>query len=268
MMTFFRKIKEAFASLFKKTPKIQPPKGASEDSPSRETNAPKPEVEEEKLKLWYPGRKVLPEFHGLKMKTRGTYRYGYPQGAVVHYTAGRTRATTKYSAEDIRRFSATSACRNQKFTYFLIDIWGNVFQFFPLNEWGYHAGESKWPTVKGKVSDEFVGIEVMNAGKLKPTMNGYKSWFNVTYPEEDVRHSEGIENIQKGTYLKFSQEQEDALMKLLLWLEENSNGIFEFQNVVGHDEVSPGRKSDPGASLSMTMPTLRAKLEATKAMKS
>ena len=32
---------------------------------------------------------------------------------------------------------------------------------------------------------------------------------------------------------------------------------FDVEWVVGHDEIAPSRKSDPGASLSMTMPELR-----------
>jgi len=39
------------------------------------------------------------------------------------------------------------------------------------------------------------------------------------------------------------------------------NPEFRADWVAGHDEVSPGRKSDPGGSLSMTMPQFRYMLK-------
>jgi len=51
------------------------------------------------------------------------------------------------------------------------------------------------------------------------------------------------------------------LFKLLRWLEYNGNGIFKLDFVLGHDEVAPSRKNDPGGSLSMTMPEFRKKLK-------
>jgi hypothetical protein len=107
------------------------------------------------------------------MKTIDKYKNGYPQGAVVHFTAGRTKATGKWTEQDIRKFFIQSSCKDQKFTYFIIDIWGNVFQQFPLNRWGHHAGPSSWGSFKSGLSSSFVGVEVMCAGKLKKAGNKY-----------------------------------------------------------------------------------------------
>jgi hypothetical protein len=236
----------------------------------REDNLPQPvEVKPEPpkappmptMQLWYPHRKVMPEFEKLKMRTIGTYKYKHPQGALVHFTAGRTKATSKFTEEQIRKFFIENSCNDKKFTYFIIDIWGNVFQQFPLDKWGYHGGVSSWGPFKGDVSSAMVGIEVMCAGKLIKKGSIYEAWFGEKFSELEVRHSKKTDQIEEGYYHKFTTAQEEALEKLIKWLEYNGDGIFQFKYVAGHDEVAPKRKNDPGASLSISMKEFREKLE-------
>jgi len=262
-----RAILEFFSVNSKPSTNKPPVTGIQNDS--RDDNLPehpsaKPETKVPdlpKMQLWYPDRLVLPEFKSLQMKTIGKYKYGHPQGAIVHFTAGRTKGTGKWSDLDIRRFFIESSCNNKKFVFFIIDNWGNVFQQFPLDRWGYHAGTSSWPSFANGVNSSFVGIEVMNAGKLKKVGNKYEAWFDETYSENEVRYVKKTSQIEEGFYHKFTEAQEQSLEKLLRWLESNGDGIFQFKNVAGHDEVSPGRKNDPGGSLSISMQELRNKLE-------
>ncbi len=81
-------------------------------------------------------------------------------------------------------------------------------------------------------------------------------------PADQVRYVERFQNREAGWYHRYTPEQEQALTDLLLWLKTNAPAIFDFELVLGHDEVSPGRKNDPGGSLSLTMPDLRARLVA------
>jgi len=216
-------------------------------SPSKTKEVPIKEFEPE---LSYP-----PAAQSRKMITQGKYRYGFPEGAVIHFNAGR---------DDPKQF--LDYMRDMKYVTFLIDRQGHVWQDFPLNEWGYHAGKSNWKgDVKeytGTVHDSFVGIELLSAGVLKPTPCGsYKTWFNTIVPSNEIR-------VRDGRYFhKFTVEQEKQLEKLLLWLELTGEGIFGFGNVVGHHEVSPGRKQDPGGSLRFTMPDYRAHLKELKKRK-
>jgi hypothetical protein len=258
---FWSWIKSIFS---KQETKPQPvPSKPSEEPDESETSG--------RLQLWYPDR-VRTSVENLRMRTRGKYKKGYPQGAVVHYTAGRSRDKTKcgrgkeHIEQGIR--GVRSAVKNRSFVYFVIDRDGNVFQNFPLNEWGYHAGSSSYPGLPGSVSDELVGIEVQNAGKLTKVKEGlYKAWFTKTekgdglFTEEEVRYTSGKDNQQRGYYHKYSEAQEEALLKLLRWMHDQGHGIFSYDFVVGHDEVAPSRKADPGASLSMTMPELRKLLK-------
>lgn len=185
-----------------------------------------------------------------KMKTQGKYAGGYPQGAVVHFTAGS-------SAE-----SSLTWGMGEGYCFFVIAKDGTIFQNFDLDSWGYHAGASSWKGLPGSVSDELVGIEIDCAGSLDKIAEGkFQSWFGKVFGSDSVRHSSGEDNIKPGYYVKYTPEQEEALISLLLWMKENNPEVFDLNFVVGHDEVAPNRKNDPGAALSMSMPKFRQLLQ-------
>lgn len=227
------------------------------------------EYPEDEEKLYYP--KAIRS--DKKMRTRGSYKDDYPQGAVVHYTSGRSRTkeTGGSRSTDTHRqrgeSGVRSAAKKGAYCYFIIDRDGTVYQNFPLNRWGHHAGDSSWKGLSGGVSNELVGIEIQSAGKVKKKGDEYVAWFtktssgDKTFKEDEVRYSKDSRNIQEGYYHKFSKEQEEGLQELLLWLKRNNPDVFDLDLVVGHDEVAPKRKADPGASLSLTMPGLRSRLK-------
>jgi N-acetyl-anhydromuramyl-L-alanine amidase AmpD len=234
-------------------------------------------------KLYYP--KAIRS--DLKLRTRGDYKYKYPQGAVVHFTAGRGRNKKEGGVKnaathlEMGKRSIASEASNQAYAYFIIDRSGNVHQNFPLNRWGYHAGESSWKGLSGSVSDELVGIEIQSDGKLQgyfqDSENGTKydcpegklaAWYTRTKSGDllfdkvtESRYSENNANIQKGWYHIYTPEQEEALLELLIWMKRNNPDVFNLNYVLGHDEVAPTRKNDPGAALSMTMPEFRKKID-------
>lgn len=200
------------------------------------------------MELWYPQAiKITPQ-----LTSRGKYPKEHPEGAIVHFTAGR------YGR------SALASARQQGLAYFLIEKDGRVNQALPLNEWGYHAGVSKWnPLGTGSVSARLVGIEIECAGLLKKAPDGsYKTWFGTEIQPEDVREiKEKKDNRTPGAYHKYTREQEIALVELLIWLKGNAPDIFSFDLVLGHDEVSEVRKQDPGGALSVSMPTFRENIK-------
>ncbi len=75
------------------------------------------------------------------------------------------------------------------------------------------------------------------------------------------RYTAGVANQQAGFYQPYTPQQEQSLTRLIEWLKFECPE-FDIEWVLGHDEVSPGRKNDPGASLSMTMPAYRKHLKA------
>lgn len=206
-----------------------------------------------------------------RMKTKGKYEGGYPKGAVVHFTSGRYEGGVDKALDTIE-----GGIKNG-FTFLCIGNDGAIVQAHPINEWGYHAGESAWKNPKfvkrlvGTVSDDLIGIEINNAGKLEKTKDGrYKTWFGTYIDAKDVRYvAEAEYGCPSGYYHKFTPEQEATLIETLLWLKSNDKtGLFNFDLVVAHHEVSGKlgigffRKNDCGGSLSMNMNDLRSLLKA------
>jgi hypothetical protein len=185
-------------------------------------------------RLWIPWAKDAPS--GAK---RGKYPGGYPAGLVLHWTAGHRDGLVKGNA----------LMRSTGMLYLLGDRDGNLAQSDPLSHWGYHAGPSSFPTASGTVSDEFVGLELQAWGKMVGT-DPYKSWAGYIVPPEEVRRTERRRgNIEAGSYHIYTDAQVNLARRTCLWLHLNWPDRFRLENVVGHDEVSPGRKADPGGAI-------------------
>jgi N-acetyl-anhydromuramyl-L-alanine amidase AmpD len=222
--------------------------------------------------IYYPDAIRLP---GVRMRVRDTYQHGFPIGAIIHSTDGRPN-DGKQSAE--------YAASEGKYAYFVIGRTGNVYQCFSLSFWGEHAGPTRHPSLGNRLSRKLVGIEVVSAGKLKKIDdNRYRPWYNDKptrptpkldddFTADAVRHREAVGSPAAfgyqtaGYYHKFTAAQEAALTGLLKWLQHQRPEVFKFENVLGHDESAVedngkyGRKSDPGACLSVTMKEFRDRL--------
>ena len=197
--------------------------------------------------LWCPFAEIGP-----KMRTHGTFKNNYPTYVVVHFTAGRSMKGDKDAINCIRYGI------EQGYAYFCLSRTGTLFQTHSLAEYGWHAGKSEYKGLRG-LSQYSIGIEVNCAGKVLETTSGFKTWFNEFLPESEVRElKKPQDNSPAGFYHKFTVEQEKTLLDFLMWLKWN-NTDFDFDNVVGHNEIAfpAGRKNDPGGSLSMSMPEYR-----------
>jgi len=224
-------------------------------------------------KVWIPFAENIHQTEGIKMRSRGEYTNGYPTGLVVHWTSGWHLVrglhinpfpmgnNKEKLAKSARTYALRAAKGGQKngYLFLVMDVLGKIYQSRPLIKHGYHAGKSYWPNVGHSVSKDFVGVEMLNPSTATKKGNKFFTWFKYELPKELLRITD------KGNFYHYSLEQEESLFRLCLWLYRNSpviNGekVFKISNVVGHDEVSPGRKNDPGDALSMSMPAFRAKL--------
>jgi N-acetyl-anhydromuramyl-L-alanine amidase AmpD len=195
------------------------------------------------------------------MPTMGVYREGYPEGALIHYTAARSSKGLNDA------FAAMDWGKKEGYAFLTIASNGQLVQGHPINEWGYHAGQSFWPGLGKSLSSRLIGIEICSAGKLEPQKDGtYMSWYGEKFTDQDVRYVGKSYGCDEGFYHKFTLEQEQALWALLVFLKENDpKGRFKFENVLGHHEVTNSstgrRKLDPGGSFSIPMELLRRALK-------
>ncbi|MES2046437.1 MAG: N-acetylmuramoyl-L-alanine amidase [Pseudomonadota bacterium] len=96
--------------------------------------------------------------------------------------------------------------------HYLIDEDGTVHRLVAEDKRAWHAGKARWRGIED-VNSASIGIEIVNPG-----------------------HELG--------YRPFSEEQIDALIPLVARIKE-SHGITR-GNVVGHSDIAPMRKQDPG----------------------
>jgi len=162
-----------------------------------------------------------------------------PQYLVMHYTA----ATTANSA--ISWFQSSNA---QASAHLLIDRDGSITQFAPFNIVTWHAGKSQWKGLTG-LNQFSIGIELVNGGRL--AKSGSK-WIcpvdHKTIPADEViiaRHKN--DNFESG-WQEYTEKQLEAAMQIGALLVKT----YALKDVVGHEDIAPIRKSDPGPAFPMS----------------
>lgn len=151
---------------------------------------------------------------------------------VIHYTAGGdARSAIDILCDTERKVSA----------HLVVARDGAVSQLLPFDTVGWHAGKSTWQGRDG-LNDYSIGIEVVNPGRLQHRGGRYVSWFGKDYPEEDV--VEGVHRNESTTsYWHRFPAQQLAVVEQLCALLVDDYGI---SHILGHEEIAPDRKDDPG----------------------
>lgn len=147
-----------------------------------------------------------------------------PTVVLVHYTAsaGFLGAESTLTTKDDNYVSA----------HLLIDRDGRTEQMVPFDTQAYHAGESNWGG-RTHVNAFSFGIELVNPGYSREGVSP-------PWPTQKARHKSGGPVRDWYTY---PDAQISALNGVIAALFE---AYASLQVVIGHDDVAPKRKLDPG----------------------
>lgn len=172
----------------------------------------------------------------LATKNNTPFSKGEADSIVIHYTAGRNG---KSSSEFLSRTNVKASA------HLVVDRGGTVYQLVPFNKKSWHAGTSSYKDRK-YYNNYSIGIELDNAGIMTPVGDKYKAWFGGKYLADDVVREVHRNEKEPRYWHTFTQEQIDICEEIVNLLIEKYPSMQERKEILGHEEISPGRKSDPG----------------------
>lgn len=127
--------------------------------------------------------------------------------------------------------------------HFVIGRDGAVTQMVDTDVATWHAGVSVW-NGRRELNQWSIGIELVNWGPLTLNDRGrYISWAKSIVPDDEVfkgRHKN--KDCKYEYWHSYTVKQISALTRVICKLRE----IYGILEVIGHEDVSPGRKIDPG----------------------
>lgn len=162
----------------------------------------------------------------------GKFAEGALDTIIIHYTAGS-------SAES----SVKTLC-NPKIkasAHLVVGRDGSITQLVPFNTIAWHAGKSSHQGRVG-LKKYSIGIEIDNAGRLTKSGTSYAAWFGRKYDVEDVVEAVHRNESALSYWHAYTEEQIASVNDICEELIET----YQINSILGHEEIAPQRKSDPG----------------------
>lgn len=156
---------------------------------------------------------------------------------VMHYTAaGSLKSAVDWLCNPTARASA----------HLVIGRDGSVTQLVPFDRKAWHAGRSRWQDRTG-LNHCSIGIELDNFGLLSGAPGGWRTHWGRPVPDVEVlqaahRHGGGTRGWHRFTDLQLDRAREIAVLLVRK---------YGLRDVLGHDDIAPGRKTDPGPAFPM-----------------
>ncbi len=184
---------------------------------------------------------LLYESDGKQVDFRPTPNKGgkyIPKFLVLHYTA----ATTAKSAINwlLKPIAQASA-------HLVIDRDGTTTQLAPFNVITWHAGKSRWNGLEG-MNKYTIGIELVNGGRLSKI--GEKCICPADkqhIADDDIVIAVHKNESKEALWQEYTDKQMDVALEIAALLVKN----YQLEDVLGHEDISPVRKSDPGPAFPM-----------------
>lgn len=151
---------------------------------------------------------------------------------VIHFTSGA-------SGQSSIDFWRTPAAKGAS-AHIVIDRDGTVYQCRPFNKTCGHAGKSTWKGFDGLNSCS-IGIELANAGNDRALA---RRWTKLEMVKAKHKNG-GPEEVWEA----YPQAQLDSCKAVA----QRICARYNLDDVVGHDDIAPNRKNDPGPAFPMQL---------------
>ena len=174
----------------------------------------------------------------------GLFRTGMPDTLVMHFTLGDTYTS---SVNWLKNPNAKASA------HLVVGRKGEVVQLVPFNQIAWHAGASQWNGRSG-LNNYSIGIEIANAGILSKRSDGYYTTFGKRIDNDQVvlaPHKNGGPERAWEAYTPTQMAVVEQLCEALI-------ANYPISELVGHDDIAPGRKFDPGPAFPIE--SLRSKI--------
>jgi N-acetylmuramoyl-L-alanine amidase len=163
----------------------------------------------------------------------GKFQASLPDTLVIHFTAGASLSSSVRSLCDPA--SRASA-------HVVVGREAAMVQLVPFDVIAWHAGASTLGARTG-LNKYSIGIEIDNAGRLTQTAAGdFVTWFGRRVQKKDAIQGKHRNEPSLSWWHTYTQRQIELVFELSALLAQQ----YPIRTIVGHEEISPGRKSDPG----------------------
>ncbi len=160
-----------------------------------------------------------------------------PRFLVMHYTAG---ASAESSVQWLTNPAAKASA------HLVIGRDGSITQLVDFNRKAWHAGKSSWRGVIG-LNSYSIGIELDNPGILQGSPGSWRtSWGRLVPDSEVLVKTRSSDNALVGWHT-YTEVQLEAAKECSLAIVRH----YGLEEIVGHEDIAPVRKKDPGAAFPM-----------------
>lgn len=161
-----------------------------------------------------------------------------PKYLVMHYTAATTAASAiNWFLNPIAQASA----------HLVIAQDGKITQFAPFNVVTWHAGKSQWKGLSG-LNQHAIGIELVNGGRLRQSGDKWTCPVDrCIVPNDEVMLATHKNETTQCAWHEYDGRQLEVAAEVAATLVH----AYGLQDVLGHEDISPIRKSDPGPAFPM-----------------
>lgn len=160
-----------------------------------------------------------------------------PEYLVIHYTA------TTSAASAIRGLTSPATKAS---AHVVLDVDGTLTQLVRFNQKAWHAGKSQWAGRSG-CNGFTIGIEVVNPGPLRKQGSEFRDVYGRPWSGATIEAVHKNGGLQFHYWAAYSEAQMRILGELGPLLVE----AYGLKDVIGHDDIAPGRKIDPGPAFPM-----------------